>query len=338
MSTAGLGRERLSGTDLVLEEAGRATMQDLGRPGLGSSGIAVNGAADQRSSRTANILVGNAESSPLIEVTGTSLRFSTTAPALLSVTGAASRVLVDGHAAPSWEPFATSTGSRVHIDAPQFGLRSYVAVNGLMDAPAVLGSVAPDSLLGVSTVLTTGSVVHVRTSFAGLVHPHLCHVVFRLGATRRLFTEVLDVAVTDGPERDQFGGDAYTPTYVVTPQSDHVGLRVSGSTPARGTSSEILSRGVPVGAVEVPPSGGLLMLLRGRLVTAGYPVLAVATSSSIDDLGQLRPGDRLSMRQCSVTDAVAEARRRRNELDKLTERVRAAFTACGLASIMSDDH
>jgi len=80
------------------------------------------------------------------------------------------------------------------------------------------------------------------------------------------------------------------------------------------------------------------LLLRGRLVTAGYPVLAVATSSSIDDLGQLRPGDSLTMRPCSVAEAVAEARRRRNELDKLTERVRAAFTACGLASIMSDDH
>ncbi len=78
--------------------------------------------------------------------------------------------------------------------------------------------------------------------------------------------------MTPGPEADQFGPDALAGSYQVTRDSDHVRLRLSGDTAERREDGEILSRGVPVGAVQIPPTGGLLVLLRGRLVTAGYPV------------------------------------------------------------------
>ena len=112
--------------------------------------------------------------------------------------------------------------------------------------------------------------------------------------------------------------------------SDYVGLRLLGDAPARRGGAEMISRGVPIGAVEVPPTDGLLVLLRGRLVTAGYPVLGVATTVATDRLAQARPGDRIRFRPCSTADAVADARRDAAALVELTRRVQRALRASGV--------
>ena len=104
---------------------------------------------------------------------------------------------------------------------------------------------------------------------------------------RRQFSDHLVMDVTDGPDVDEFGATAellYRSTYTVSPRSNHIGLRLGGLLPERQTTAEVLSRGVPVGAIEVPSRDELLVLHRGRGVTAGYPVLAVVTSRSLDVL------------------------------------------------------
>ena len=110
--------------------------------------------------------------------------------------------------------------------------------------------------------------------------------------------------------------------YEVSPQSDHIGLRLAGPPLEQTSQEEILSRGVPVGAVEVPPTGGIIVLLRGRLLTAGYPVIAVVTSDSLDRLGQLRPGDALTIALCDVKTARARLRQRDQQRPPLNAQAR----------------
>jgi allophanate hydrolase subunit 2 len=62
-------------------------------------------------------------------------------------------------------------------------------------------------------------------------------------------------------------------------------------------------------------------LHRGRGVTAGYPVLAVVTTTGLDALGQVRPGQVVRFRRRTVAEAVAACRARRGAIDAL--RVRA---------------
>jgi allophanate hydrolase subunit 2 len=156
------------------------------------------------------------------------------------------------------------------------------------------------------------------------------HPLFRLGVRRPSWPSTAEVYVTPGPELDEFDEATLRGPWEVSPNSDHVGLRAEGPAPARTGDTEILSRGVPVGAVEVPPSGGLLILLYGRLVTAGYPVPYVATTVSLDTLGQVRPGDRLVLRRTDVPTAVAELLRARRELAAAATRATSALRASGL--------
>jgi biotin-dependent carboxylase-like uncharacterized protein len=322
---------------LVVERTGRATVQDLGRPGLAHQGISAHGAADAHAARIANTLVGNRAGAPLIEVTGSSFGFRSRRRLLLAVTGAAARLLAGGVPCPLAEPVVVAAGCPVQVEPASSGQWIYLALNGAIAATPVLGSVAPDPVLGIGRTLAEGDALHLSSRFAELDHPFSRVPLFRLAAPRTPLARDLTVDVTPGPDADEF------PTwpagaFTVSPVSDAVGLRLTGPAPRREVSTEILSRGVPVGAVEVPPGGGLLVLLRGRLVTAGYPIVAVATTTALDRLGQVRPGDTLTFRTRDVDSAVAELRERERALTELAARVARAFRSAGLGHVLDDEH
>ena len=324
---------------MLVERAGHAVVQDLGRPGHGGIGVPINGALDQDAARTANILVGNLEDAPVLEITGSELVLVPDTDLLLSVTGAAEWVLVDGHAQPAWEPLAISAHARVVIPASARGYRSYVGVNGTIQAERALGSVAPDALLEVGTRLHAGDQVLLESRYHSHAAGHLGRV-FRLGAGRPRFADPCTVRVTGGPDlaRLRRGRASLEGPFRLLPQADHVGLRLEGAPIEQVTTAEILSRGVPVGAVEVVPAGGIIVLLRGRLVTAGYPVVAVVTTESLDTLAQTQPGNSLQMTFCEVSTAHAALRLRSEARAALADRVRAAFIAKGMASALHPNH
>jgi biotin-dependent carboxylase-like uncharacterized protein len=317
---------------ITVESAGLAVVQDLGRPGHGDQGISVNGASDRGSARLANVLVGNDAGAPLLETAGsaTSLRFD--ADTLVAITGAASQPTVAGRPAPSWDPFVVEAGATLDLPTPDRGWRTYVAVAGGLPGERLLGSVAPDPMLGVGRRLSRGDQLELSSCVCGFQHPHLAHPLWRLGAHRPTWPSTAVVEVTPGPELDEFDESALRGPWQVSPQSDQVGLRAEGPTPTRSAATEILSRGVPVGAVQVPPSGGLLVLLYGRLLTAGYPVPYVATTVSLDTLGQVRPGDQLLLRVTDEASAVARLLDARRELAEVAERATTALRASGVVA------
>lgn len=319
--------------ELVVRQAGIAAITDLGRSGFARRGVPVNGAADQYSAATANILVGNPRGAPLFEITATAFELFTTCPVLVSVTGAPAAVTVDARPARMWEPLCVEPGAVVGVAAPRHGLRCYLAVHGTLDVPAVLGSCAPDSLLEVGAQLASGTAIGLRSDYSPVDHPVFRHPLFRLGAVPPRFPDPCPVEVTDGPDIGEFptAHELFaSATYAVAPRSNHIGLRLAGPMPPRTGSAEVLSRGIPVGAVEVPPAGELLVLQRGRPVTAGYPVIAVATKIAQDSLGQLRPGQRVRFQPRSVADAVAAYRARQHRLHTLESRTRTVFTEIGI--------
>jgi biotin-dependent carboxylase-like uncharacterized protein len=314
------------GDVLTVHRAGIAAVTDLGRPGLTRAGIPSNGAADQYSAAVANLLAGNAEADPLIEVTATAFGFTATRAVRIAVTGAPADVTAGGRAGPMWRPMQVAAGERVGIDRIRDGLRTYVAVHGSLDVPRVLGSCAPDPLLGVGNWLRRGSRVALAGGRRAGGHPTDGGLPTDALAPR--FGSPWTIDVTDGPDAADFadlGDTLLAADYTVSPTSNHIGLRLCGPPPARTGPPEVLSRGVPVGAVEVPPADELIVLLRGRPVTAGYPVVAVATRVAQGQLGQVRPGHTIRFRRRSLDDAVAAYRQQRRTVHALA----AAMGGCG---------
>ena len=72
------------------------------------------------------------------------------------------------------------------------------------------------------------------------------------------------------------------------------------------------------------------MILSGRGVTAGYPVLAVVTSASLDVLAQARPGDRVTFRKTTVEAATASYQDALRRIDELRRTVSSVFNLLGI--------
>ncbi|GHE76227.1 allophanate hydrolase [Amycolatopsis deserti] len=318
---------------LTVRQSGHATVQDLGRPGRSRYGLPVNGALDQYSARVANALCGNDDTDPLIEITALDFSCTPSTDVLVAVTGAPADLTVDGIPQPQWEPLAVRGGQTLAVRGIRLGLRVYLAVYGSVHAESLLGSCAPDTILGFGRFLRPGDDLALGAQCPPIGHPEFRHPLFRIRPPRPRFGESWTIDVTDGPDIAEFGDSAgrlLSSAYVVTPSSNHIGLRMSGPVPQRVASGEVLSRGVPVGAVEVPAGDQLLVLHRGRGVTAGYPVLAVVTSTSLSPLGQARPGHTIRFRHRTVAEAVAAHRTERAVIRSVRHRAAAVLQSLDL--------
>ena len=320
---------------LIIVQPGNTVVTDLGRFRGPRFGLPVNGALDQFSARAANILTGNDDAAPLLEITALDFRMRATTDVLIAVTGAPLHLTVGGRECQQWEPVSVRAGETVALRQITGGLRAYLAVHGSVEAPVLLGSCAPDTVVGFGLRLTEGTELKTSRSVAPIRQPYFDLPLFRLGLTRPEFSSQAVVEVTDGPDVEEFGDTAdllYTTEYTVSARSNHIGLRLGGALPERQSSTEVLSRGVPVGAVEVPSREELLVLHRGRGVTAGYPVLAVVTSRSLDVLAQARPGHTITFRRTTVPDATAKYRAALRELENLRSTVSTVFALLGIGS------
>ena len=321
------------GDTITVTTSGITAIQDLGRLRASRVGQLTGGALDQYSAEVANALVGSARTAPLLELLAMDFGAVASTDLLVAVTGAPADVRVGGISRPQWEPFVWTAGDELTVRGIRDGLRVYLAVCGLMSATYLLGSCAPDSVLGFGRALVTDESIGVEVHGPGLDHPYQRLPLFRLGAPIPTFTGSWVIDVTDGPDRHEFGTTAdrlFETTFVVGDNSNHIGLRLTPANresplPRREQATEILSRAVPIGAVEVPAGNELLVLHRGRGVTAGYPVLAVVTATALSRLGQARPGQRVRFNRITIDEAVRRYREQQAAIDRLRDRVATAF-------------
>ncbi|MEU9347722.1 allophanate hydrolase [Streptomyces sp. NPDC048278] len=316
------------------------TFQDLGRRGTERRGVPTGGAADQHSATVANLLAGNSRDATLIESLGGELALVPDADVLLAVTGAPARVTVGGAPASGWSPLVVPAGQEIRV-RPDMGrgTRVYLAVNGALATRTLLGSAAPDARMGFGQPVTAGSRVLLETEFRGFRRQLFEPPLFRLPVPVARFDEdpwVVDVVAAHGVRaipgiRDVIEGA----TYVVTPRSDHVGLRLDGPVRHPDDDTEIVSHGVPVGSLQIPHADELIVLGRYRSLTAGYPVVGVASRASLPLLGQAGPGRRLRFRWVDRETSLRHVARREAEVDLLGRAVSGAFGALGFTPFAS---
>jgi biotin-dependent carboxylase-like uncharacterized protein len=270
-----------------------ALVQDLGRPGWAHLGVPRSGALDLPAAALANRLVGNDPSAACLEVLLGGLVLTATAGVWVSVTGAPCSVEVDGGAEAFGSAVRLPTGGRLSLGRPVTGLRSYVAVSGGVDVPPVLGSRSTDTLgrLGPAP-LAVGNVLPVGDASS---------------APAPLDTPRPPVAgplrLTRGPRADRVAGDVLDllerTSYTVSPDSDRVGLRLVGAPLPLASYDELVSEGVVLGSVQVPPDGQPVVFLADHPTTGGYPVVAVVDEADLWQCAQLRPGERVELRRAA---------------------------------------
>jgi biotin-dependent carboxylase-like uncharacterized protein len=297
----------------------RAVVQDGGRRGVAAVGVPGAGPADPVSFDLANRLTGNAARAGALELTGGGTRLHCLDGCHVAVVGAAPEVRVDGTPVPSGQLLPLAAGQVLDVGRQHGGCRSYVSVAGGFLGPEWFGSCASDELTGLGPgPLTARDVLH-----AGVWTPPLGDHVVAGCATDVDASSPVEMRVVPGPHAELFDRDALTrlaaADFVVEAASNRVGLRLRAeadavvlrSGPGGGTLD---SHGVVTGAVQVPPDGGLVVLLPDHATLGGYAVLAVVASVDHGLLGQCAPGTRVRLVPVASSEADEARRTRRREL------------------------
>ena len=283
---------------IVVESPGLlTTVQDLGRPGYGALGISPSGAADPLALRIANLLVGNAQDTPALEMTVVGGRYRFTEPAWIAITGARSP-------ATTWRAMSIERDGTVEIGAAEEGARIYLAVRGGLDVPRWLGSASSHLMSGLGPPpLKRGD----RVAFGQAPHPFhprevRQEVIARLSARKTL-------RITYGPQIEQFGdrerAKLVQSEYRVAQQSDRLGIRLEGPPLSLASNAEMITEGAPLGAIQVPANGQPIILFIEQQTTGGYPKIANVVSADLASLGQLRPCDAVRFEWVSLATARA---------------------------------
>ncbi len=295
------------------------TIQDRGRWGHQASGVSVSGALDVLSHRIANLLVGNTTDAATLEVTiaGPELRMEQ--GARIAVTGADLQATIDGIAARPGVATVCGPGSVLRFGERQSGARAYVAFDGGVDVAPLLESRATHvgaALGGLDgRALVAGDRLPLGAPTATAVSRTIGPMVIKPAGGTRL-------RVLPGPQDDFFPEPAFTvlerTRFMVTPQSNRMGYRLSGGVLPRIPNREMISDAAFVGAIQVPASGEPFLLMSDRQTTGGYPQMATVITADLPLAGQLAPGDWVEFSLCTRAEAIAALRDQEAMLDGLT--------------------
>ncbi len=299
------------------------TVQDLGRYGYQRYGVPVSGALDRSALRAANIMVGNRETDAGLETTLAGLRLRFLEDTVIAITGADIAPQLDGQTAPAWRPFAVPGGAILSFEGIIEGMRAYVAVAGGIDVPQVLGSRSTYTRARLGGLegrgLVSGDILHTPGDSP----------VERVEG-RRLPSEQVPayghshtLRVVMGPQDDAFTQEGIrtflSSTYEVSPQSDRIGYRLRGPAIQHADGADIVSDGIPLGAVQVTGDGQPVVLLADRGTTGGYAKIASVITTDVPRLAQAAPGDTVNFQQVSVEEAHVILREQEEVIQRLKD-------------------
>ncbi|MBT9571512.1 MAG: biotin-dependent carboxyltransferase [Pseudomonas umsongensis] len=273
-------------------------LQDAGRFGVRHLGVTQGGAADWRSMSWANWLLGNGLDAPVIEITLGGFTVVAEDDCVLALAGADLGARVDDEPLAPWRSFRLNKGQRLQFSQPLLGARAYLAAPGGFDAPKVLGSSSTvvreelGGLDGMGHALSKGA----SLSYSGNSVMLLRELTADQRPDLKLDTP-LDLVL--GAQIGEFSGqslfDAFNSVWNVDSRADRMGIRLLG--PAlQYQGKPMISEGIPLGAVQVPPDGQPIVLLNDRQTIGGYPRLGALTPLALARLAQCLPGAQVRLR------------------------------------------
>jgi len=297
---------REGGQIRVIEPGFQTTVQDLGRPGHAHIGVSASGACDALSLRVANWLVGNPDGAPALEMTLAGGTFAFAGPGVIALAGSDFDPVIDGYRVPLWAAIEVRQGQTLVCGATRSGGRCYLSARGGIALEPVLGSS--------STHLTTGlgglAGRALRKDDALAVGPALEQTPATRRFPRELAGKLLrrgELRVTRGPQWEWFGEQAWeaflASTYAVSEDSSRMGLRLRGASLPAERQGSMLTEGVSLGAVQVPPDGQPILSFVEHQTTGGYPQVACVIAADLHRVGQLRPRDEVRFQEVSLAEA-----------------------------------
>ncbi len=286
---------------------------DRGRTQQQSMGLTQSGPMDEYAFLWANKLLGNELNAACIEISFGKFSLKARQRCQVAITGANLKVQLNQQALQNWETIGLKVGDELVFDSPQMqGTRAYLAIKGGFECPKPFNSactVKRENLGG----FDRGGALKVGDKLSSCI-PQAQHQMVNISVYPDLirsynnqetitcrFIPACQWPLFSCQEQQRFLQQEYR----ISSESDRMGFRLQGE--KINTFSEgIISEGIALGAIQIPPDGQPIVLMRDRQTIGGYPKLGVVLSTDIEKIGQAMPGQKVQFQVADIKTAYEE--------------------------------
>jgi biotin-dependent carboxylase-like uncharacterized protein len=305
----------------VLKAPPFATVQDLGRTGHLHAAVPRAGALDPFALIVANLLVGNSRGAAAIEwgVAGGEVRFER--DSMVALSGATAMATLGGRSLAPDRAERARAGECLTIERIETGAWVYLAVDGGIDVPPVLGSLAtylPAHFGGLEgRLLRTGDRLPVGSEAPTAVSRKQLPTGWRTGKTDE------PIALLPGPDRELLAAPAWDwllgTEFRVSRSVSRMGYRLEAPPLALALPGDRPSAPACPGTVQLPPGGEPIVLMPDGPTVGGYLRIAVVATADLGRLAQRTPGGRVRFQIIELGEARARLRRQEELLNRLAQ-------------------
>jgi len=286
----------------ILKTSALSLAQDDGRVGGQHLGICQAGAADRNAYLWSNRLLSNPDNTGVIEITLGPFTAEFDSDTVIAVCGAEMGFTINNVPAENWSTHRVSKGDRIRFNYASKGLRAYLSVlGGFLFGTPILSSIA--SVQREQLGFNDGQAMREAQELSyplpakGLIpNKSLAkQYIPNYGNTLelRVFPSYQNALFTDREREKLVSG-----IYEVDAASNRMGYRLSGQR-INYEAKALLSEGIALGAVQIPPNGLPIILLNDRQTIGGYPKIGCVCREDCYSLAQRKPGDKLKFRWTS---------------------------------------
>jgi antagonist of KipI len=284
-----------------------SSLQGSTRSGYARFGVNAGGAMDTAALRLVNVLLGNEHGEAAVEMHFPAASFEVEADCRAALGGPDFGAILNGERVEPWRAFWLRAGDVLSFVDKNLGARAYLAMAGGFDADAWLGSKSTNLAAGVGGVegraLIAGDVLRTRGTASGGTNA-------RTQISRSvipMYGKFPTIRVLEGPEFGVLsdGGRAAfeSSDFVILPESNRMGFRISGPHIETIEALEMVSSPVRFGTIQLLPSGQMIILMADHQTTGGYPRIANVITHDLPIAAQLSAGDKVAFRFVGTDEA-----------------------------------
>ena len=286
----------------ILKSGVQTTIQDIGRYGYSHFGISSSGAADLFSFRLGNIIVGNTEELAGIEMTLLGGDFKFNSDAVIAITGSPFNLSLDSQEISYNQSIYVKKNQILSVGITKGGARSYLLVKGVIKTENYLNSKTTHVMSGMvgfmGRPLKKGDILEIDKNNK----INITNIPNNLGEIN-----TSKIRINKGLQSSYFSDSTWaaftSKMFTVSEVFSRMGIRLKGNPIHSSKGNEILTEGIPLGAIQVPGGGEPIISFVEHQTTGGYPKIANVISADLCKVGQLKPGDKFQFELISFEDA-----------------------------------
>jgi len=263
------------------------TIQDGGRHGYRNIGIPTSGFMDKESAWAANNIVDNDREESLIEITlkGPTLLFDNNYT--ISITGGDFNPLINDMPIKMYESINVKLGDTLKINNTKNGARCYLAISGGIDVKSIFGSKSFLSNISESYYLRKGDEIRISDNSNNKILKKN-KLKFKLNRSMEVFKgpefDLLSIKVKNMLFKNKFTIRTNSRMAYNLEEKVQIGIK------------SIISSPVLPGSVQLTPSGKMIILHRDCQTTGGYPRILQLSRNSLNNLSQLKSGEKIELK------------------------------------------